>query len=251
LHVHVINLDRNPDRLAEFRSVNRHLTGLSRAVAFDGTKLDLAELARQRLISTDIRHPDYYSVGGVGLAMSHIALWDLAIKTGTVLTVAEDDAIFHARFDACAPDVIKTLPADWDVILWGFNFDLFMCFEMLPGVSSCLGQFEQDRMRNATGTFQQQAIAPRAFPLIWAFGTLCYSVSSKGARALKDKCLPLRPTIVDIPEAARAYPYSTKYRTVGLDNSMCAVYRQLNAFVCFPPLVVSKNEGAKSTVQAR
>jgi GR25 family glycosyltransferase involved in LPS biosynthesis len=102
LHVHVINLDRNPDRLAEFRSVNRHLTGLSRAVAFDGAKLDLAELARQRLISTDIRHPDYYSVGGVGLAMSHIALWDLAIKTGTVLTVAEDDAIFHARFDACA-----------------------------------------------------------------------------------------------------------------------------------------------------
>jgi len=39
--------------------------------------------------------------------------------------------------------------------------------------------------------------------------------------------------IVDIPEAARAYPYSTKYRTVGLDNSMCAVYRQIKAFVCF------------------
>jgi hypothetical protein len=38
VHVHVINLDRNPDRLAEFRSVNRHLTGLSRAVAFDGAK---------------------------------------------------------------------------------------------------------------------------------------------------------------------------------------------------------------------
>ena len=34
MHVHVINLDRSPDRLAEFRSVNRHLAGLSRAVAF-------------------------------------------------------------------------------------------------------------------------------------------------------------------------------------------------------------------------
>jgi glycosyl transferase, family 25 len=127
VHVHVINLDRNPDRLAEFRSVNRHLTELSRAVAFDGSKLDLAELERKRLISADIRHPDYYSVGGVGLAMPHVALWDLAIKTGTTLTLAEDDAIFHSRFDACAPDVIGTLPADWDVILWGFNFDLFMC----------------------------------------------------------------------------------------------------------------------------
>ena len=251
MHVHVINLDRSPERLAEFRSVNRHLAGLSRAVAFDGSKLDLAELAQQGLISADIRHPDYYSVGGVGLAMSHIALWDLAIKTGTVLTLAEDDAIFHTRFDACAPDVMKTLPADWDVILWGFNFDLFMCFEMLPGVSSCLGQFEQDRMRAGISTFQRQSIAPQAFRLIWAFGTLCYSVSAKGAQTLKNKCLPLRPMIIDIPEVARAYPYSTKYRTVGLDNSMCAVYRQLNAFVCFPPLVVSKNEGTKSTVQAR
>jgi len=147
--------------------------------------------------------------------------------------------------------LIKTLPADWDLIMWGYNFDLFMCFEMLPGVSSCLGQFEQDRMRAGVGAFQQQPITPQAFRLIWAFGALCYSVSPKGAQSLKDKCLPLRPMIIDIPEAARAYPYSTKYRTVGLDNSMCAVYRQLSAFVCFPPLVISKNEGAKSTIQGR
>jgi hypothetical protein len=57
VHVHVINLDRSPERLAEFRSVNRHLAGLSRAVAFDGSKLDLAELERQGLIRADIRHP--------------------------------------------------------------------------------------------------------------------------------------------------------------------------------------------------
>jgi hypothetical protein len=106
-------------------------------------------------------------------------------------------------------------------------------------------------MRAGIDTFQRQVIAPQAFRLIWAFGTLCYSVSAKGAQTLKNKCLPLRPMIIDIPEVARAYPYSTKYRTVGLDNSMCSVYRQLNAFVCFPPLVISKNEGAKSTVQAR
>jgi hypothetical protein len=37
VHVHVINLDRSPERLAEFRSVNRHLAGLSRAVAFKAT----------------------------------------------------------------------------------------------------------------------------------------------------------------------------------------------------------------------
>jgi hypothetical protein len=61
----------------------------------------------------------------------------------------------------------------------------------------------------------------------------------------------LRPIVIDIAEAARPYPHSTKYRTVGLDNSMCAVYRQLNALVCFPPLAISKNEGSKSTIQGR
>jgi glycosyl transferase family 25 len=41
------------------------------------------------------------------------------------------------------------------------------------------------------------------------------------------------------------------YRTVGIDNHMNGVYRDLKSFVCFPPLVVTKNEHEKSTVQER
>ena len=42
-----------------------------------------------------------------------------------------------------------------------------MCFEMLPGVSYCLSQFEQDRLRSNVEKFQQQAIEPQVFRLLW------------------------------------------------------------------------------------
>jgi hypothetical protein len=45
-------------------------------------------------------------------------------------------------------------------------------------------------------------------------------------------------------------PSSTAVRkTVGIDAALNSLYRQINAYVCFPPLVISKNERLKSTIQ--
>jgi hypothetical protein len=52
-----------------------------------------------------------------------------------------------------------------------------------------------------------------------------------------------------IPEGGRAIPGGTHFRSAGADNAMCSLYPRLNAFVSVPPLVVSKNETAHSTVQ--
>jgi len=248
LHVHVINLDRSPDRLAEFGSVNRHLAEVTRFAAVDGQRLDIPSLAAQGLAATDIL--SMYRIGAVGDAMSNIALWELAIRTGRNVTIAEDDAIFNRQFDRCAEETIAGLPSDWDLIAWGFNFDLFMSFDMLPGVSLCVAQFEQERLRANVDAFQVQTIAPRAYRLRWAFGTPCYTVSPKGALALKTKCLPLRPMLIPCPEGAKAPPHARVFRNVGIDNTLNSVYPDLNAFVCFPPLVVVKNEPARSTIQA-
>jgi len=247
LHLHLINLDRSSDRLAEFKAVNAHLAQVSRFPAVDGSTLDIAALAARGLVAPDIL--THYPLGAVGLAMSNLALWDMAIQTRTNVTIVEDDAIFNRQFDRCADEVIRTLPPDWDVIVWGWNFDLFLSFEMLPGVSLCLAQFEQDRMRANVGAFQQQPVAPRPYRLRWAFGTFCYTVSPKGAAALKGKCLPLRPMLIECPEAKRAPPLATTFRNVGLDNTLNSVYRALNAFICFPPLVIAKNETSRSTIQ--
>jgi hypothetical protein len=65
-------------------------------------------------------------------------LWDGAIKSGAMMSIAEDDVVFHSRFESHGAEVIERLPPDSDVMVWGFNFDLFICFEMLPGISMSL-----------------------------------------------------------------------------------------------------------------
>jgi glycosyl transferase, family 25 len=176
LHLCLINLDRSPERLAEFSEINAHLgEGFTRFSAVDGGTLDVAVLQGAGLVASDILTT--YSVGALGCAMSHIALWRRGLAGGEVLTVAEDDAVFHARFREHAADVLAKLPGDWDIILWGWNFDLFASIEMVPGVSPCLAQFEQVSTVPALRQFQAQAVQPHPLRLRWAFGTPCYSVS--------------------------------------------------------------------------
>jgi len=135
-------------------------------------------------------------------------------------------------------------------VLWGFNFDLFMIFDMLPGVSPCVCQFDQDKMRLNTRAFQEMSFSPRAHKLIWSFGMTSYTVSPKGALYLKTNCFPLQPMLVPCPEGIRTPPHSLVYRNVGIDNTINAVYRNMRAYVCFPPLVISRNEPSKSTIQS-
>ena len=41
---------------------------------------------------------------------------------------------------------------------------------------------------------------------------------------------------------------SRSIRTVGIDVTLNSVYRDLNAFICFPPLVVTRNDLSQSTI---
>jgi GR25 family glycosyltransferase involved in LPS biosynthesis len=249
LHIHVVNLNRSPERITEFCSVNRNITAtVARFVAIDGQSLDVDQLVQLGLVTKDIL--SMFSVGALGCAMSNLALWDIAITSEQLVTLCEDDAIFNDRFEQCAEALLKTLPSDWDIIFWGYNFDMFISLELLPGVTHSTVMFDQDRMRSNIETFQRQAIAPQAFKALWTFGTCCYSISPKGAAVLKSKILPLAPRVTPFPEGQKAYPYSPAWRHVGIDNSINAVHKQISSFVCFPPLVVTKNETKYSTVQS-
>ena len=247
MRVYVINLDCSNDRLVEFRNTNGHLTDHVRFPAVDGRNLDIASLTQQGLVSADILNS--YTIGAVGLAMSNKSLWQTAVEKNEVLTITEDDVIFHSQFETLAPEVIKALPPDWDLIFWGWNFDAFMIFDMLPGVSPCVAQFDQDKMRLSMRAFQQLSISPRAHRLIWSFGTSCYTVSPKGAQNLTSKCFPLKPMLIPWPQEVRKPSHAAPFPNFGLDATLNSLYRQLNAYVCFPPLVITKNEQAKSTIQ--
>src|SRR6266851_7603276 len=118
--INVINLDRSADRMTRFQSVNSHLGNISRFRAIDGRTLDLDALIRERLIQKDVLSA--YTVGALGCAMSHLALWDQAIAREAVLTVAEDDAVFNKHFSEVAGQLLKALNPAWDMVLGGGNF---------------------------------------------------------------------------------------------------------------------------------
>jgi GR25 family glycosyltransferase involved in LPS biosynthesis len=247
MRIYYINLERCPDRQREFLRVNGHLLDLLRFPAIDGQRLDIATLVRCGLVTEDIL--ENYNLGAVGCALSHTALWELAARGDEPLTLCEDDTIFNRHFEVCAEQVIQSLRDDWDIILWGWNFDLYLCFEMMPGVSYALAQFEQDRMRETTELFQSQIPSSRAFKLLWCFGTPGYTVSAKGARVLRDRLLPFRPMTAHFPDGERVSPGYADFSVFGVDLALNSIYRELNAFVCFPPLLVTRNEEMRSTVQ--
>jgi hypothetical protein len=114
---------------------------------------------------------------------------------------------------------------------------------MIPGVSGCIGWFDQNSLRNGIDAFHSANLSPRLYRFYQAFGTPCYSVSPAGARLLRQRCLPLRNTNVYIPGLRTSVPNSW------LDIALNDAYRRLNCFVSFPPLVVTPNDHRTSTVR--
>jgi Flp pilus assembly protein TadD/GR25 family glycosyltransferase involved in LPS biosynthesis len=247
LHIHFINLDRSKDRLAEFKATNAHLAEITRIPAIEEHRIDIHSLARQGLVDVGILRT--YPVGALCQALSHYALWNKAVETGRAVTIADDDAIFNLNFDASAADVIKILPPDWDLIVWGWNFDAVMIFDMLSGVSPCIAQFDQDKMRLNTRAFQELTVSPHAHRLLWSFGHTSYTVSPRGGQNLKNRCFPLRPMLVPLPEGAARRLVRPSFPNIGLDVTLNSAYPHLKAYVCIPPLVISTNEHSKSTIQ--
>jgi len=237
--IHFINLDRTPDRRREFLARNNHLSNVSRFAAIDGNDLDPDALVRDGTISRGIKQ--IYSRGNLGLALSHISLWRKAIESGKTITVCEDDAIFNHGFSHAAERVTSRLPPDWDLVLWGWNFDSVLLMDILPGVSPCLVSCDQEQMRIGVVRFQKQSLSPHPVRLLQAFGTVCYSISPKGAHAFQNLCFPIPELEVFFPALRRTLP------NFDISVMMSNAYPRTNSFVSFPPIVITKNEHDKST----
>ncbi len=184
-----------------------------------------------------------YTDGAVGVALSHIALWDEVIESGEIGTVCEDDAIFNENFIAESDAVIKSLPEDWHFILWGWNFDAHIMVELIHNVSPALVYFNQDTMRQGIAEFQTAKISPKPLKMLRSFGLVCYSISPLGARLFREICVPMREMTVFFPGLNRSL------RNNGIDIIMNEAYPRMNAFLSFPPLVITRNDHSISTVQ--
>jgi GR25 family glycosyltransferase involved in LPS biosynthesis len=213
---------------------------MSRFSAVDGQNVERDALVKRGIITANLD----YSDGALGNALSHVMLWDTAIRENRSVTICEDDAIFNRLFCTASEAVLKELPVGWHMILWGWNFDSLLWFDMIPGVSSCIGAVDQQSMRQRIDAFRSADVRPHPFKLFQTFGTVCYSISPAGALVLRQCCLPLRNMSIYFPALGRAV--FNRDLGIGLNSA----YSHIQAFVSFPPLVVTRNEHANSTVQS-
>jgi len=230
---YLINLDRSTERLTRFYRRNSHLRHVPRWSAVDGAKLDRQQLIASGRIADDLP----YSPGTLGCALSHIALWEHAVQQDAPVTIFEDDVAIHPQFDARVEQVVAALPPDWDFIQWGatigFNVNLAAWIDLgripvkIDGHAPVKWSDEESYCQ-----FQKEPI-PSAAPmrLLHSYGLFGYSISAKGARLALENALPLRKRQIIL--AGRWWMHDN-----GLDVTMCGLYPQIKAYLCFPQLVI-------------
>jgi hypothetical protein len=234
--VHVISLDRTPQRWTRFQADNPGVPA-RRFPAVDGRRSD-----PKALVEGGLTHPELvYTSGAIGCALSHASLWRACAAEGQTLTICEDDAVLRGDFPAMAAGVAARAE-DAELILWGWNFDSVLGGRLFGESPFAMG-FDQARLRESIPAFQAGREAPNLLVLHRALGIPCYSITPKGAEGLLARCFPLRPEPVFVPLLAREIPNN------GIDIAMNAAYPEMAALVSFPPLAVTRNEAGISTVE--
>jgi glycosyl transferase family 25 len=235
--VQVISLERTPERRAQFTRRNPHLD-FDFFNAVDGTALTAEAIQATGLFQPGLP----YTRGAYGVALSHHALWQQTIALGEKLTVAEDDAIFREDFATARAELLDSLQPGWDMVLWGWNFDSILQLRVLPGMPSAMA-FDQQAMLAALPGFAFTTARPQAFRLDIAFGLPAYTISPGGAKKLTARCFPLTDFTRNVPLLPQPI------RNEGVDVALSQAYPLTDSYACFPPLALSPNDRASSTIQ--
>lgn len=236
--VKVISLARSLDRRKSFSEANAHID-FEFFDAIEGTQIMAEVNDSPDLFESGLR----YNAGAFGCAMSHLMLWQEAVSSNQVLTIVEDDAILRRDFHEQAARAIERLPADWDIVMWGWNFDSILSLNVMPDVSQAVMLFDQEKMRRSVAGFQSITGEPLLPRLDKCFGIPCYTISPMGARKFMHNCFPLKNFQLYFPVLNRMLPNN------GIDIAMNRIYSATNSFCALPPLAVTKNEHAISLIQ--
>lgn len=230
----VINLDRQPERLAEFRAWN-DACGLpiERFPAIDGNMLDDATWKALTLA------PEVHTKGAFGGALSHRALWQVAAETFQTVMVFEDDAVLRLDIAEATQSILQSISGFWDIILLGVNTNALLVLR--PGETPPQGSaYSPYPPRDELIAFREERLPTRAYRLSYAFGIPGYLVSPLGARKLLELCFPIRDRSIFVPGLRMPVGPST------IDALMNAFYSTLTSYVVWPPLVLPPNDPASS-----
>ena len=236
----MIRLRRSEARRDEFVRQNCGLAFQSQD-AEDGTLLTDDALSANPAFRLPLPFP---SKGAFGCALSHLRVRELGIESGHALTAAEDDVILRADFPSESGRLVSGLPADWDLIFRGWNFESILSMDAMSGVAPIVMMWNQDALRSHADIFRRMTTPASALKRDKRLGTPAWTISPAGGARFKSLCFPLEDHPVHFPLLSRRIP------TTGMDIAMNRFYASTRSFVAFPPLAITKNERAMSPVQA-
>jgi GR25 family glycosyltransferase involved in LPS biosynthesis len=228
----VISLESTPQRLRAFKSNNPGLE-FEWFKAINGKRLEREALIESGLLSESCGYTD----SQVGCALSHVSVWDKCIKEQVSITIFEDDAIVHPKFSEFAEFYSTTN----DYIFWGWNFDAPLSLEISEGLGPINIITDQVFMRENYQKHLSSEIKIQLHNLTFLCGVMAYTLSPRIAQILLKNNLPIR-------ERECQMPLVGKIKNSGIDLSMSIDLKDLGAVVCLPPLALSLNDKAHSTV---
>ena len=235
----VITLERTPERFQQFCKWNP-IFKIRRFLAVDGTRLSRTKCIREGLIAK----ANEYLPGALGAAMSHVTLWQSCAKGNEIFHIVEDDVVLRSDFWGTAKALIGKLPDDWDIVLWSHNLDWPVVAGPVLGGENMIIQYGAKDTVTKLDAFKAAATPAMLLPLLSAAGIGCYSLSPRGAAKLLGICLPIANS-----QARFAVEDHLGWNNTGIDVEMARHYAKLRAFISLPPLAVTPNEFAKSTIR--
>ncbi len=236
---YVINLKRQPEKFERFCKANAG-SGIAfeRFDASDGAGMSEQDAVAMKVIAPDSK----LTKGAIGCGASHFRIWKETVEANTPALVFEDDAVIRNDLNAVLPALLADLE-NWDILVLGYNTDSILDLEIARGMSSAVVFAPKYPTKETEAAFQKSKAPVAALKLNHCFGTSGYAVSPRGAKKLLKFCFPMDNRPIAIPALKRSFP------AFGLDCMLNDVYKNIEAFACFSPLVLPKNDRAASTVQ--
>ena len=240
MDIFVISLETSKNRKEIFDNYNSRYINYSYFNAINGKTLNIDTLDENILK----KGSQNYTNGAIGCALSHLALWDKCILLNKPIIIMEDDAIVSKDFNKHINNLMNNLvPKNWDIIQLNYNMDSVLSYNnTIYETTTCMFNKTKVNEKNISD-FVHSKINTTIAKLQYCFGTSAYIINPNGAKKLKDCCFPLDNRIINIPLLN-----NIKCHTI--DCMMNSVYKDISAFVCVLPFVITPHisDNYKSTI---
>lgn len=233
----VINLKRQPEKYEHFLKLNADARiPFAQFEACDGAGLSEDEIGALKIAVPGLK----FTRGSIGCAVSHQRIWQQVAEAHEPILVFEDDAAIRNDFNEVYPRLLASLES-WDYLTFGYNTDSILDIEIARGMTSAVAFTPKQPTKQNQQDFVRSTTPVSAYRLNNCFGTCGYAISPAGAKKLLKHCFPMNNRPITIPALKRTFP------AFNFDCILNDVYGRIEAYACFPPLVLPRNDVAAST----